>query len=354
MDIKFEKREQLKEKPDQTKLGFGKYMTDYMFVMDWNIENEWHDARIVPHAPMLLDPACVALHYAQETFEGMKAYRTKSGRIQLFRPEMNARRMINSNKRLCMPAFPEEMFVEAVKELVRVEADWVPSEPETSLYIRPFMFATESSLGVHMANAYKFVIICTPVGAYYAEGVNPVRILVEDELVRAVKGGTGFTKCGGNYAASILGQVKAEEQGCAQVLWLDGVERKYVEEVGTMNIMFKINGEIYTAPIEGTVLPGVTRDSIIHILKDWGYQVNETRLSVDDLMKAGHEGTLEEAFGTGTAAVISPVGEFRYKEDKVTVNDFKTGDLTQKLYDYLTGIQWGDEEDKYHWTVEVC
>ena len=303
---------------------------------------------------MLLDPACVALHYAQETFEGMKAYRTKEGKIQLFRPEMNAKRMIKSNERLCMPPVPVDMFVEAVEELVKVEKDWVPSEPETSLYIRPFMFATESSLGVHMASSYKFVVICTPVGAYYAEGVNPVRILVEDELVRAVKGGTGFTKCGGNYAASILGQVKAEKQGCTQVLWLDGVERKYVEEVGTMNIMFKIAGEIYTAPIEGTVLPGVTRDSIIHILKDWGYKVNETRLSVDDLMKAGHDGTLEEAFGTGTAAVISPVGEFVYKDDKVTVNDFKTGELTQKLYDYLTGIQWGSVEDKYHWTVEVC
>ena len=337
MDIRFEKREHLKEKPDQKNLGFGKYMTDYMFVMDWDREKEWHDARIVPHEPMLLDPACVALHYAQ-----------------LFRPEMNAKRMIKSNERLCMPPVPVDMFVEAVEELVKVEKDWVPSEPETSLYIRPFMFATESSLGVHMASSYKFVVICTPVGAYYAEGVNPVRILVEDELVRAVKGGTGFTKCGGNYAASILGQVKAEKQGCTQVLWLDGVERKYVEEVGTMNIMFKIAGEIYTAPIEGTVLPGVTRDSIIHILKDWGYKVNETRLSVDDLMKAGHDGTLEEAFGTGTAAVISPVGEFVYKDDKVTVNDFKTGELTQKLYDYLTGIQWGSVEDKYHWTVEVC
>ena len=353
MDIRFEKREHLKEKPDQKNLGFGKYMTDYMFVMDWDREKEWHDARIVPHEPMLLDPACVALHYAQETFEGMKAYRTKEGKIQLFRPEMNAKRMIKSNERLCMPPVPVDMFVEAVEELVKVEKDWVPSEPETSLYIRPFMFATESSLGVHMASSYKFVVICTPVGAYYAEGVNPVRILVEDELVRAVKGGTGFTKCGGNYAASILGQVKAEKQGCTQVLWLDGVERKYVEEVGTMNIMFKIAGEIYTAPIEGTVLPGVTRDSIIHILKDWGYKVNETRLSVDDLMKAGHDGTLEEAFGTGTAAVISPVGEFVYKDDKVTVNDFKTGELTQKLYDTLTGIQWGRIEDKYGWIVPV-
>ena len=228
MEIKLIERKQLKEKPDQKNLGFGKYMTDYMFVMDWNKEQGWHDARIEPHEPIALDPACVVLHYAQETFEGMKAYRTKEGKIQLFRPEMNARRMIKSNERLCMPAFPEEMFVEAVRKLVEVEADWVPSEPETSLYIRPFMFATEASLGVHMANAYKFVVICCPVGAYYKEGVNPVRILVEDEYVRAVKGGTGFTKCGGNYAASIAGQVKAESQGCAQVLWLDGVHRKYV------------------------------------------------------------------------------------------------------------------------------
>ena len=353
MEIKFIERAQLKEKPDQKNLGFGAYMTDYMFVMDWDREQGWHDARIEPHEPISLMPACVTLHYAQETFEGMKAYRTKEGKIQLFRPEMNARRMIRSNERLCMPAFPEEMFIEAVRELVRVEADWVPSEPETSLYIRPFMFATEASLGVHMANAYKFIVICCPVGAYYKEGVNPVRILVEDEYVRAVKGGTGFTKCGGNYAASIAGQVKAEKMGCSQVLWLDGVNRKYVEEVGTMNIMFKIDNEIYTAPIEGTVLPGVTRDSIIHILRDWGYKVNETHLSIDDLMKAGHEGRLEEAFGTGTAAVISPVGEFIYRDDKVEVNGFKTGELTQKLYNYLTGIKWGTEEDKYGWIVEV-
>lgn len=353
MEIKYIERAQLKEKPDQKNLGFGAYMTDYMFVMDWDREQGWHDARIEPHEPISLMPACVTLHYAQETFEGMKAYRTKEGKIQLFRPEMNARRMIRSNERLCMPAFPEEMFIEAVRELVRVEADWVPSEPETSLYIRPFMFATEASLGVHMANAYKFIVICCPVGAYYKEGVNPVRILVEDEYVRAVKGGTGFTKCGGNYAASIAGQVKAEKMGCSQVLWLDGVNRKYVEEVGTMNIMFKIDNEIYTAPIEGTVLPGVTRDSIIHILRDWGYKVNETHLSIDDLMKAGHEGRLEEAFGTGTAAVISPVGEFIYRDDKVEVNGFKTGELTQKLYNYLTGIQWGTEEDKYGWIVEV-
>ena len=228
-----------------------------------------------------------------------------------------------------------------------------PTEITGTAFEGPFMFATEASLGVHMAKSYKFVIITTPVGAYYAEGINPVKILVEDEYVRAVKGGTGFTKCGGNYASSIAGQVKAEKMGCTQVLWLDGVHRKYVEEVGTMNIMFKIAGEIYTAPIEGTVLPGVTRDSMIHLLRDWGYKVNETRLSVDDLMKAGHDGTLEEVFGTGTAAVISPVGELRYKDDVVTVNNFEIGELTQKLYDTLTGIQWGRIPDKYGWTVEV-
>ena len=354
MDIKFVKRDELKEKPDQKNLGFGKYMTDYMFVMEWDKGEGWHDARIEPYGPISINPSCVTLHYAQETFEGLKAYRTKEDKILLFRPQMNAKRMITSNERLCMPGFPEDMFVEAIEELVKVERDWIPSELGTSLYIRPFMFATEAYLGVHMAVSYKFMVICCPVGAYYPEGLNPVKILVEDELVRAVKGGTGFTKCGGNYAASILGQVRAEEKGCTQVLWLDGVNRKYVEEVGTMNIMFKINGEIYTAPIEGTVLPGVTRDSIIHILKDWGYKVNETHLSIDDLMKAGHEGRLEEVFGTGTAAVVSPVKELDWKGDKVFINDSKIGPVTQKLYDTMTGMQWGKIADTKGWIVPVC
>lgn len=350
MEIKLQKREVLQEKPDQKNLSFGKYFTDYMFLMDYDEGEGWHDARIVPQGPIEMSPATVVLHYAQETFEGLKAYRRKDGRIQLFRPEMNARRMIKSNERLVMPAFPEEMFIEAVEALVNQEKDWVPSEPETSLYIRPFMFATESSLGVHAAKAYKFCIILSPVGAYYKEGINPVKIYVEDEYVRAVRGGTGFTKCGGNYAGSIVGQVKAEKYGCAQVLWLDGVERKYVEEVGAMNIMFKIDDEIWTAPIEGTVLPGITRDSILHILRDWGYTVREEKLSIDDLMKAGREGRLKEVFGTGTAAVISPVGGLIYKDEEITVNDFKIGELTQKLYDYLTGIQWGNVEDPYGWT----
>ncbi len=353
MEIRFEKRENLKAKPDENSLGFGKYMTDYMFICDWTKGEGWHDARIVPEGPIEMDPACMVLHYAQETFEGLKAYRREDGEIQLFRPEMNAKRMIRSNERLCMPGFPVEDFVEAVKAIVNVEKDWVPSAPNTSLYIRPYMFATESALGVHMASAYKFMIICSPVGAYYASGLDPVKIMVEDELVRAVAGGTGFTKCGGNYAGSIAGQMKAEKLGYEQVLWLDGNERKYVEEVGSMNIMFKINGEIWTAPIEGTVLPGVTRDSMLHILRDWGYTVREERLAIDDLMKYGADGELEEVFGTGTAAVISPVGELRYKDQVVTINDNKTGELTQKLYDTLTGIQWGKLEDTYGWTQTV-
>ena len=349
MEIKIERAKTLKEKPDQNNLGFGTYFTDHMFMMDYTEGIGWHDARIVPYAPIAMDPATMVLHYAQETFEGLKAYRNPKGEITLFRPEMNARRMINSNKRICMAELPEDMFVEAVEEIVKYEQDWIPTAKDTSLYIRPFMFASEASVGVHPAKSYTFVIILSPVGSYYPEGVNPVKIWVEDEYVRAVKGGTGFTKCGGNYAASIAAQVKAESHGYTQVLWLDGVHRKYVEEVGTMNVMFLINDTVVTAPLEGSVLPGVTRDSIIHILKDWGYKVEERELSIDELMEAGRNGELKEAFGTGTAAVISPVGQLYYKGEEIVINDFKTGELTQKLYDTLTGIQWGRLEDKYGW-----
>ena len=309
MEIKIERAKTLKEKPDQNNLGFGTYFTDHMFMMDYTEGVGWHDARIVPYAPIAMDPATMVLHYAQETFEGLKAYRNPKGEITLFRPEMNARRMINSNKRICMAELPEDMFVEAVEAIVKYEQDWIPTAKDTSLYIRPFMFASEASVGVHPAKSYTFVIILSPVGSYYPEGVNPVKIWVEDEYVRAVKGGTGFTKCGGNYAASIAAQVKAESHGYTQVLWLDGVHRKYVEEVGTMNVMFLIDDTVVTAPLEGSVLPGVTRDSIIHILKDWGYKVEERELSIDELMEAGRNGKLREAFGTGTAAVISPVGQ---------------------------------------------
>lgn len=353
MEIKVERAKTLKEKPDQSNLGFGKYFTDHMFVYDWDSEKGWHDARIVPYAPIQMDPATMVLHYAQETFEGLKAYRDPEGNVQLFRPEMNAKRMRNSNKRLCMAELPEEEFVEAVETLVKYEQDWIPTAPETSLYIRPFMFATEPGVGVHPAKKYKFVIILTPVGNYYPEGVAPVKIWIEDEFVRAVKGGTGFTKCGGNYAGSLAAQVKAEEHGYTQVLWLDGQERKYVEEVGSMNIMFLINNTVVTAPLEGSVLPGVTRDSMLTILRDWGYKVEERHLSVDELMEAGRTGALKEAWGTGTAAVISPVGELCYKGEEVLINDFKTGELTQKLYDTLTGIQWGKLPDKFNWIHKV-
>ena len=349
MEIKIERAKTLKEKPDQNNLGFGTYFTDHMFMMDYTEGVGWHDARIVPYAPIAMDPATMVLHYAQETFEGLKAYRNPKGEITLFRPEMNARRMINSNKRICMAELPEDMFVEAVEAIVKYEQDWIPTAKDTSLYIRPFMFASEASVGVHPAKSYTFVIILSPVGSYYPEGVNPVKIWVEDEYVRAVKGGTGFTKCGGNYAASIAAQVKAESHGYTQVLWLDGVHRKYVEEVGTMNVMFLIDDTVVTAPLEGSVLPGVTRDSIIHILKDWGYKVEERELSIDELMEAGRNGKLKEAFGTGTAAVISPVGQLYYKGEEIVINDFKTGKKKKKLYDTLTGIQWGRLEDKYGW-----
>ncbi|MCD7949074.1 MAG: branched-chain amino acid aminotransferase [Erysipelotrichaceae bacterium] len=353
MEIKIERAATLKEKPDQNNLGFGNYFTDHMFIMDWSKEQGWHDARIVPYAPIPMDPATMVLHYAQETFEGLKAYRNPNGDILLFRPEMNARRMINSNKRICMAEVPEDMFIEAVEAIVKYEQDWIPTAPDTSLYIRPFMYASEPSVGVHPADSYKFIIILSPVGAYYPEGLDPVKIWVEDEYVRAVKGGTGFTKCGGNYAASIAAQVKAENHGYTQVLWLDGVHRKYVEEVGTMNVMFLINDTVVTAALEGSVLPGVTRDSIIHILKDWGYKVEERELSIDELMDAARDGSLKEAWGTGTAAVISPIGELCYKGEEIVVHDFKIGELTQKLYDTLTGIQWGKLEDKYNWTRVV-
>lgn len=352
MEIKFEKAEKLKEKP-QGNLVFGQKFTDYMFVMDWKKDKGWHDARIIPYAPLEIDPAMMVLHYAQETFEGLKAYKSDDGKVYLFRPEMNARRFANSNKRMCMPEMPEDIFIKAVEELVKIEKDWIPNGDGESLYIRPFMFAYESSLGVKVADSYRFMIILSPVGAYYPEGVNPVKIYVEDIYSRTTEGGTGEAKCGGNYAGSLAGQVKAEELGYSQVLWLDGVHKKNVEEVGSMNVMFLIDGKVVTAPLHGTVLPGITRDSIITLLKDFGYEVEERDLPIDELMEAGKNGKLQEAWGTGTAAVISPIGQLYYKGEEVEINNFKTGPLTQKLYDSLTDIQWGRAEDKHSWRLEV-
>ncbi len=354
LDIKITRTTCPKEKPqDESKLGFGKKFTDHMFVMDYTEGEGWHDARIVPYAPFQLDPATVVFHYAQEIFEGMKAYRTADDTIQLFRPECNAKRMQDSADRLCIPKIPVEDYIQAVEALVDVDRDWVPHADGASLYIRPFVFANDVGLGVHASKHYIFCIICAPSGAYYAEGINPVRIYVEDEYIRAAPGLTGFTKCGGNYAASIKAGELAEEQGYAQVLWLDGVEKKYVEEVGSMNIMFKIDGKVYTAATVGTVLPGVTRRSCIELLKDWGYEVVEGKLAIADIMQAARDGKLEEVFGTGTAAVISPVGKLRYKDDVMVIGDGKIGELSQKLYDTVTGIQLGKLEDKFGWRVQV-
>lgn len=352
MNIRFEKRKELKEKPDFNNLGFGKYYTDYMFMMDWFSDKGFTDPRIIPYGPIEFDPASLVLHYAQETFEGMKAYKTKDGRTLLFRPDMNAKRFQSSNERLCMPVVPVEDFIQAVNDLVKVQEDWIPTGDNTSLYIRPYMFAYQAKLGVHAADHYKFMVILSPVGSYYKEGLKPVKIYVEDKLVRAVKGGTGFTKCGGNYASSILAQMKAEEMGYSQVLWLDGVEHKYVEEVGTMNVMFVIDGKIVTAPLNGSILPGVTRDSMIKLLKSKGYTVEERPLSIDELMEAAKSGKLQEAFGTGTAAVISPIGTLAYK-DEVFFENNNIGPISQMLYDTLTGIQTGKLADEFGWTYEV-
>ena len=351
--IQINKAATLKPKPDPKTLVFGKTFTDHMFLLNYDAGKGWHDARIVPYAPLELAPSAMVFHYAQEVFEGMKAYRTPDGGVQLFRPLDNARRMNDSCERLCIPTIPEDLFVEAVKTLVKIEADWVPSEPGTSLYIRPFVIATDASLGVHASHSYLFCIICCPVGAYYAEGINPVKIYVEDEDVRAVKGGTGYTKCGGNYAASIRAGERAEHSGYAQVLWLDVVERKYIEEVGSMNVLFKIDGTVVTPKLTGSVLPGITRRSCIQLLQDWGVPVEERLLSVDELMDALQAGTLEEAFGCGTAAVVSPIGELRYGDVQMQVGGGRIGALTQRLYDELTGIQYGRRPDPHGWVCPV-
>ena len=351
MEIKIEKAKTLKQKPDSTKLGFGKYFTDHMFVMDYS-NGEWHDARVVPFDYIPIHPASTVLHYGAEIFEGMKAYKTDFG-YQMFRPFENAKRFNNSAERLCLPQIDEELFVKAITTLINVDYDWIPSAKGTSLYIRPYEFGNDEALGVHSVSNAKFVVILSPVGNYYAEGLNPVKITIESEDVRAVRGGTGYAKCGGNYAASLRAGKRAEEKGISQVLWLDGVERKYIEEVGSMNVMFKIDGEIVTPKLTGSVLPGITRKSCIEILKDWGYKVSERLISVDELIEAAENGKLEEAWGTGTAAVVSPIGHLIYLGKDHVVSGDKIGTLTQKLYDELTGVQWGRKEDSRSWCLKV-
>ena len=353
MEIKFVKADTLKAKPEPSTLGFGKIFSDYMFMMDWNKETGWHDARIVPFGYLSIHPASTVLHYGSAIFEGLKAYRRADGKVQLFRPIENIRRMNNSAERLCLPQIPEDMALEIYTKFVETEKDWTPDQEGTSLYLRPFMFGNDESLGVHAVHNATFIIIASPVGSYYKEGINPVKIMIEDEDVRAVRGGTGYAKCGGNYAASNRAGERAEQKGYSQVLWLDGVERKYIEEVGAMNVMFKINGEIITPKLTGSILPGITRKSCIEVLKSEGYNVSERLLSLEELTSAMADGTLEEAWGCGTAAVVSPIGELCYKDHKYTINNGEIGPVTQHLYDTLTGIQWGKTEDKFGWTYPI-
>ena len=353
MEIRIERAAQLKAKPDPSTLGFGKIFTDHMFIMEYEPEKGWYDARIVPFGPFPIHPASTALHYGSEIFEGLKAYRRADGKVQMFRPIENIRRMNNSAERLCLPQIPEDLAMEVLTTFVDYEKDWTPSAPGTSLYLRPFMFGNDETLGVHAVHHATYMIIASPVGSYYKEGINPVKIMIEAEDVRAVRGGTGYAKCGGNYAASNRAGQKAEQKGYAQVLWLDGVERKYIEEVGAMNVMFKINGEIVTPALTGSILPGITRKSCIEVLRDMGYEVEERLLSVDELVDAMKTGRLEEAWGCGTAAVVSPIGKLMYEDVEYVINNNDIGPVTASLYDTLTGIQWGTKPDTYGWVYAL-
>lgn len=343
-----------KEKPNPENLVFGRNFTDHMFVADYDEGKGWHSHRIVPYSPVTLDPASIVLHYGQTVFEGMKAYRSaEDGTVRLFRPEENMKRLNHSLDRLCMPRIDEEAALHALTQLIHIEKDWIPTLEGTSLYIRPFVIANEAFLGVAPAKKYQFFIILSPVGSYYKEGIHPVKILVENEFVRAVKGGTGGAKTAGNYAAGLKAQEVADQRGYSQVLWLDGVERKYVEEVGSMNIFFKIDGEIITPAINGSILEGITRKSILQLLRHWDIPVSERKISMDEIRAAYDEGKLEEVFGTGTAAVISPVGELNWEGYKMVVNNCETGPLAKHLFNTLSNIQSGKEADPFNWIVEL-
>ena len=354
LDIKITKTTNPQPKPAKgQKLGFGKIFTDHMFVMNYTEGKGWHDPRIEPFHNISLSPAAMVYHYGQEMFEGLKAYKGPDGNVFLFRPDMNAKRTNDTNDRLVIPQIPVEDFVQAVAAVVDVDRDWIPTEPGTSLYVRPFIIATDEFLGVAPSKTDLFMVILSPSGAYYESGLAPVGIWIEDEYVRAVRGGMGFAKTGGNYAASLIAQQKAHDAGYSQVLWLDGVERKYIEEVGAMNIFFKIAGKIVTPSLNGSILPGITRNSVLQLCRDWGYEVEERKISADELLEAQANGTLEECFGTGTAAVISPVGKLRYKDDVMTINGGSIGPVSQKLYDTITGIQTGILPDEKGWRVKV-
>jgi branched-chain amino acid aminotransferase len=353
-EIAFIQSEELKVKPKADSLGFGKYYSDYMFVMDYHSEKGWYEPRITPYEPLILDPAAMVFHYGQAIFEGLKAYKTADGTIQLFRPEKNMKRFNESCDRMCIPQIDENFLLKAIKELILIEKDWIPEGDGTSLYIRPFIFATEPYLGVRPSHQYQLLVILSPVGAYYGDQLSPVKIYVEEQYVRAVIGGVGHVKTAGNYAASMKAQEMAEAKGFAQILWLDAKENKYVEEVGSMNIFFKINGEVVTPKLNGSILSGVTRDSVIQLLKHWNIPVREEKISIEEVFAAHERGELEEVFGSGTAAVISPVGELNWNDRSIEINHYKIGQLSQRVYDEITGIQLGRKEDPFNWTIKVA
>ena len=352
MDITIEKTGNKKNKPGEHELGFGKFFTDHMFVMDYEAGKGWFDPRIVPYESIRLDPSTSVFHYGQATFEGLKAYRDAGGKILLFRPLDNIRRMNLSNERMSIPPIDEETALKAIKELVRVESEWIPDSPGTSLYIRPFVIAVDPYLGIRASNTYKFMIILSPVGSYYPEGINPVKIYVEYNYSRVAKG-MGIAKTPGNYAASIKAQIEAKKKGYTQVLWLDSYQKRYIEEVGSMNVFFKIGGEVVTPELNGDILDGITRRSVIELLNDWKIKCTEKKVSIDELRAAHDAGKLEESFGTGTAAVISPIGEFMINDISLKINNGMTGGLSMKLYEALTGIQTGKVNDGHGWVMEI-
>lgn len=343
----------LRPKPKDNELGFGTVFTDHMFLAGYQEGKGWYDPRIEPYASLVLDPATAVLHYAQAIFEGLKAFRGMDGKVRLFRPHKHTERLNNSARRMCIPALDPDLALRSLVELVRLEREWVPSSVGTALYVRPTVIATEPFLGVRPAKSYIYFVILSPVGAYYPEGMNPVRILVVEKYVRAVEGGVGEAKTSGNYAASLLAAEEAHAAGFTQVLYLDAVHRRYVEEVGTMNIMFRLGDEVVTPPLTGTILPGVTRDSAITLLREWGVPVSERRIGIDEVSEAARKGTLREVWGTGTAAVISPVGELVYRGERIVINSGRIGELTQRLYQAIVDIQYARVPDTRGWTLEV-
>jgi branched-chain amino acid aminotransferase len=355
MDLKITKAtpDQLRKKPSAEEMGFGLFYSDHMFQMEYSVDQGWTDLRIEPYHNFVLDPAAMVFHYGQEAFEGFKAYPTADDRVLFFRPEKNMTRMNSTLSRICIPEIDEELVLEGIRELVRIDRDWIPTGKGESLYIRPTVIATEPHLGVRPSKKYIFYVITSPVGAYYSSGFAPVSIQVTEEYVRSAVGGLGFVKAGANYAASLLAAQKANEAGYSQVLWLDAAEKKYIEEVGTMNIFFVIDNEIITPELSGSLLPGITRSSVIELAKTWGITTTERKITIDELVDTAQSGALTEIFGSGTAAIIAPVNKFGYRDKDYTLADPQPGPITMRLFETLLGIQYGDIEDTFGWNQQV-